>query len=45
MYLVFLAPVVLLFSYTRKPKYPWLGLVFPAAAICLILLIYIEGIH
>ena len=44
-YLIFLAPVVLLFSYTRKPKNPWLGLLIPVAGICLILLIYLEGIH
>lgn len=44
-YMIFLAPVVLLFSYTRKPKYPWIGLFVPVAGICLILLIYLEGTH
>ncbi len=44
-YLILLTPVVLLFSYTRKPKYPWLGLLVPVAGICLILLVYLEGVH
>ncbi len=44
-YLIFLAPVVLLFSFTRKPKYPWLGLLVPVAGIFLILVVYLEGIH
>lgn len=43
--LLLLAPVVLLFSYTRKPKYPWIGLLIPAGGIILILLIYLEGGH
>ena len=43
--LLLLAPVVLLFSYTRKPKYPWIGLLIPAAGVILILLIYLEGGH
>lgn len=43
--LFILAPVVLLFSYTRKPRQPWLGLLIPVAGICLILFVYLEGAH
>ena len=43
--LIFLAPLVLLFSYTRRPKNPMLDLLIPAAGIALILLAYLEGIH
>ena len=44
-YLFFLAPLVLLFSYTRKPKYPWMGMLVPVAGIALILVVYLEGVH
>jgi hypothetical protein len=43
--LIFLAPLVLLFSYTRRPKYPMLDLLIPVAGIALILLVYLEGTH
>ena len=44
-YLLFLAPFVLLFSYTRRPKYPMAGLLIPVVAIALIVIIYLEGFH
>lgn len=44
-YLFFLAPLVLLFSYTRKPKYPWMGMLVPVAGIALILVVCLEGVH
>lgn len=44
-YLFLLAPVVLLFSYTRKPKFGLLGLLIPVAGIFLILIVYLEGAH
>jgi hypothetical protein len=43
--LIFLAPLVLLFSYTRRPKNPMLDLLIPVAGIALILLVYLEGTH
>jgi hypothetical protein len=43
--LFLLAPLVLLFSYTRRPKNPMLDLLIPAAGIALILLVYLEGTH
>ena len=43
--LFLLAPFVLLFSYTRKPKYAVLNLAIPAAGVTLILFLYLEGIH
>ena len=44
-YLLFLAPVVLLFSYTRKPKNRLLDALIPVAGVALILLVYVEGFH
>lgn len=44
-YLLVLAPLVLLFSYTRKPKYPKLNTLIPVIGIALILLVYLEGFH
>ena len=44
-YLFLLAPLVLLFSYTRKPKYPWMGMLVPVAGFALIFVAYVEGIH
>ena len=44
-YLFLLAPLVLLFSYTRKPKYPWMGMLVPVAGFALIFIAYVEGIH
>ena len=43
--LIFLAPLVLLFSYTRKPKYPMLDLAIPVADIVAIVFVYLEGAH
>jgi hypothetical protein len=43
--LILLAPLVLLFSYTRRPKNPMLDLLIPVAGIALILLVYLEGTH
>ncbi len=43
--LIFLAPLVLLFSYTRKPKYPMLDLAIPVAGIVAIVLVYLEATH
>lgn len=44
-YLFLLAPLVLLFSYTRKPKHPWMGMLVPVAGYVLIIVAYVEGIH
>lgn len=44
-YLFLLAPLVLLFSYTRKPKHPWMGMLVPVAGYVLIIVVYVEGIH
>ena len=43
--LAFLAPFVLLFSYTRKPKNELIGMLIPAAGCVLIVALYLEGIH
>lgn len=44
-YLVFLAPMVLLLSYTRKPRNRLLDALIPVGGVALILFIYAEGIH
>lgn len=44
-YMAFLAPLILLFSYTREPKRKWIGLLIPALGAILIVAIYIEGSH
>ena len=44
-YLFLLAPLVLLFSYTRKPKYPWMSMLVPVAGFALIFVVYVEGVH
>ena len=44
-YMAFLAPLILLFSYTREPKRKWIGLLIPALGVILIVAIYIEGVH
>ena len=44
-YLILLAPLVLLFSYTRRSKLRMLDMLIPAAGIALILFVYLEGIH
>ena len=41
--LFFLAPPVLLFSYTKAPRHPKIGLYFPAGAMLVILILYLEG--
>ena len=43
--LIFLAPLVLLFSYTREPKNPLLNIIIPAVGAVLIFFVYLEGIH
>ncbi len=43
--LVFLAPVVLLFSYTRKPRFQVLDYFIPPTGMGMILWIYLEGFH
>ena len=43
--LLLLAPLVLLFSYTRQPRNPTLGMVIPAVSFGLILLLYLEAGH
>ena len=40
-----LAPLVLLFSYTRKPRNPAMGMIIPVAAIGIIILLYLEAGH
>ena len=44
-YMAFLAPLVLLFSYSRIPKRKWIDMLIPATGVILILAIYIEGVH
>ena len=44
-YLFLLAPMVLLLSYTRKPKNRLLDTLIPVAGVALILFVNIEGIH
>ncbi len=43
--LFLLAPLVLLFSYTRQPRNPAMGMVIPVAAIGIIFLLYLEAGH
>ena len=43
--LIFLAPLVLLFSYTRKPKNAMVGLLVPVSSFALIMLLYLEAGH
>jgi hypothetical protein len=33
---------MLLFSYTRKPKYKWVGMAIPAVGIAAIIIIFLE---
>lgn len=40
-----LAPLVLLFSYTREPRYPALGMMAPVAAVGIMVLLYLEAGH
>ena len=44
-YLAFLAPFALLFSYTRTPKNKMISLLVPVAGVVAILFIYLEFIH
>lgn len=44
-YLMLLAPFVLLFSYTRIPKHPFISLLIPLFGIILIVVVYFEGTH
>lgn len=43
--LIFVAPLVLLYSYTRIPRNKLLSLAIPVIAFALMLLIFLEGIH
>ena len=43
--LLFIAPVMLLFSYNRKPRFPVLDTYIPIAGIILIVLVYFESIY
>ena len=43
--LLLLAPLVLLFSYTREPRNPAMGMMIPVAAIGIIVLLYLEAGH
>ena len=43
--LIIVAPFMLLFSYSRKPKHPDLDKVIPIAGVGLIVAVYIEGIY
>ena len=40
--MIFLIPLMLLFSYTRQPKYKWVGMAIPAAGIAAIIIIFLE---
>lgn len=43
--LIFVAPLMLLFSYNRKPKRPQLDRYIPIGGIIMIIMVYLEGIH
>ena len=43
--MVFAAPIVLLYSYTRVPKYRKLSMLIPVVGIVLIVLVILEGIY
>lgn len=43
--LIFIAPLMLLFSYTRKPKRPALDIAIPAAGVALIVAEYAEAVY
>ena len=43
--LIFVAPLVLLYNYTRVPKNKIIGMLVPAAGILLIILALLEGFH
>ncbi len=43
--LIFFAPIVLLFNYTRIPKNKLVGVLIPVAGIALIALIGVQGIY
>ena len=43
--LVFVAPLVLLYSYTREPANKMISMLIPAVGIVLILILFLEGIH
>jgi len=43
--LIFIAPLMLIFSYTRKPKRPALDIVIPAAGVALIVAEYAEAVY
>lgn len=43
--LIFVAPLVLLYSYTRIPKNKLISLAIPVIAVVLMLLILLEGVH
>ena len=43
--LFFLAPLVLLFSYTREPRNKMISMLIPAASFAMILMLYVEAIH
>ena len=43
--MVFVVPILLLFSYTRIPKNKTLSLFVPVIAIALIVLIFLEGFY
>jgi len=40
--MIVLVPLMLLFSYTRKPKYKWVGMAIPAVGIAAIIIIFLE---
>ena len=43
--LFFLAPLVLLFSYTREPRNKMMSTLIPVASFAMILMLYVEAIH
>ena len=43
--LLFVAPLVLLYSYTREPANKMISMLIPAVGIVLILILFLEGIH
>jgi hypothetical protein len=43
--LLLVAPIMLLYSYTRKPKYEQFGMLIPVVAIVLIVFVVIQGAY
>lgn len=43
--LIVIAPLMLLFSYNRKPKFPQIDMIIPIVGVVLIVLVYVESLY